>query len=149
MKSVLVALAVLSLVVAGCADDAEVSPDDPMPCPTDGSPIGKDRALDTLRRHGFSVRGEAGPCEAGVGVAISNAHREGVLEREGIVHCFLYEKPREGAPKTVVRRGVDGGDAELVLQNLRCAILADSPRAEEKIDPLEAAFAELERAIRP
>lgn len=149
MKTVLVTFAALSLLIAGCADDVEATGGDPKPCATDGAPIGKNRALETLREHGFSVRAEPGPCEAGVGVAISNAGRETVLEREGIVHCFLYGEPREGAPKTVVRRGVDGGDAELVLENLTCAILADSPRAEEKIDPLEGAFAELERAIRP
>ena len=53
------------------------------------------------------------------------------------------------APTTVARRGVDGADAELRLRNLTCTILTDSPTGEVKIDRLEAAFAELERAIRP
>jgi hypothetical protein len=112
-------------------------------------PISERQALEALRRHGFRVRREGAVCEIGVAAVITNADREGVLEREGILHCFLSEQPEEGAPKNVVRRGVDGGDAQLLLANLTCSILADSPKAEEKIRPLDQAFEELERAIRP
>ncbi len=80
---------------------------------------------------------------------MTNSHRADALEREGVVHCFLHEQPENDAPKSVVRRGVDGGDAELLLANLTCMILADSPNAEDMIRPLEQAFEELERAIRP
>jgi hypothetical protein len=40
-------------------------------------------------------------------------------------------------------------NARLALANLVCTILADSPDAAEKIAPLQDAFEELERAIRP
>lgn len=69
--------------------------------------------------------------------------------RQGYVSCFLYAKLPHDAPKSVDRRGTDGGDARLALANLVCTILADSPNAEEKIGPLQDAFAELQRAIRP
>jgi hypothetical protein len=116
----------------------------------EATPISESRALEALHRHGFSVRTDrSGYCLAGVAAVMTNAHREDALEREGVLHCFLRDKPEEGAPTRVVRRGVDGGDAELLLANLACMILADSPRAEEKIRPLEEAFAELQRTIRP
>jgi hypothetical protein len=115
----------------------------------EANPISADLALATLRRHGFSVRQAGQVCDIGVAAVITNADRQDALEREGIAHCFLRGRPEDGAPKTVVRRGVDGGDAELELANLTCMILADSPNAEEKIRPLEQAFEELERAVRP
>ena len=116
------------------------------------TPIGESEAFNALRRHGFSVRRAGDICDIGVEAVITNAPQRDagdVLEREGIIHCFLHERPEKGAPKTVGRRGVDGGDAELRLANLTCMILADSPNAEEKIRPLEQTFEELERAIRP
>lgn len=116
----------------------------------EATPISESRALEALHGHGFRVRTDmSGYCLAGVAAVMTNAHREDALEREGVLHCFLREQPEDGAPKNVVRRGVDGGDAELLLANLTCSILADSPNAEEKIRPLEQAFEELERAIRP
>ena len=118
----------------------------------EAKPISESQALEALRRHGFSVRRAGDICDMRVAAVITNAPQRDagdVLAREGIIHCFLHERPESGAPKTVVRRGVDGGDAELVLANLTCSILADSPNAEEKIRPLEQAFEELERAIRP
>ncbi len=128
---------------------APIVPRDPTPCAMEPTPIGESQALKALRGNGFSVRREAGVCDVGVAAVVTNAEREDVLEREGVLNCFLFREPRDGAPTTVVRRGVDGGDAELLLANLQCSILADSPRAEEKIDPLEAAFEDLQRAIRP
>jgi hypothetical protein len=116
----------------------------------EATPISESRALEALHRHGFSVLTErSGHCLTGVAAVISNAHRADALEREGILDCFLGEQHEDGAPKTVLRSGVDGGDAQLRLANLTCSILADSPNAEEKIRPLEQAFEELERAIRP
>ena len=127
-------------------------PQDPAaPCSErEAAPISESRALEALHRHGFRARTDGSDhCLAGVAAVMTNAHREDALEREGVLHCFLRERPEDGAPETVVRRGVDGGDAELLLANLTCAILADSPKAEEKIRPLEQGFEELERAIRP
>jgi hypothetical protein len=80
--------------------------------------------------------------------AIDNTGLPRVLEREGMVMCHLYDEPQSTADATVVQRGVDGGDAELVLANLECMLFTDRPDPEEKIDQLERAFAELERAIR-
>lgn len=146
-----VAVGLLSLVVAGCSDGVdETRPPKPAaPCAMSPMPIGRSQALDALRRHGFSVRGKEGLCKERVAAVITNADVNGVLESEGIVDCFLYERAQPGATNRVVRRGVDGGDAQLTLANFVCAILADSPDAEEKIDPLEAAFDDLQHAIRP
>ena len=121
----------------------------PFPCAEDASPIRKNQAIDALRRHGFSLNGDKQACFGNVAAVLTNGEGSDVLTREGILDCFLYTRPPDLAPKSVVRRGVDGGDAELVLANLTCTILADSPNGEEKIDPLEEAFAELQRAIRP
>ncbi len=111
----------------------------------DAKPITRERALSTLRRHGFSMRGDSQSC------FVSNASGAAtdVLAREGIVHCSIQAEPSAGAPKTTTRRGADGADAELALANVTCTIFTDSPTGEEKIDRLETAFDELERAIRP
>ena len=74
---------------------------------------------------------------------------EATLRREGHVSCGVHAEPPADAPKTTVRRGADGADAELALQNVVCTIFTDSPTGEEKIAKLEAAFEELERAIHP
>ena len=114
----------------------------------DAKPISEAKALETLRRHGVSMtRDRSAYCIEGVAAVLENASKD--FSDEGYVSCFLYEKPAPDAPATVVRRGVDGGDAELRLANLTCMILADSPTGEERIDRLEAAFDELQRAIRP
>ena len=114
----------------------------------DGRPISEGRARDALRGNGISVSSERfGPCVEGIVGELTNAPDD--FKREGSVWCFLHERPGPDATTTVVRRGADGADAELVLQNLECTIFADSPTGEEKIDKLEAAFAELQRAIRP
>lgn len=112
----------------------------------EAKPISQKRTVSTLRRNGFSMRDDSQAC------FVSNAtdgDATKVLEREGIVHCSIEAKPPANAPTSVTRRGADGADAELALENLTCTIFTDSPTGEEKIDKLEAAFAELERAIRP
>jgi hypothetical protein len=116
--------------------------------PEGGTPIRASRAIEALRRAGFSVKRDRDACFAGLAAAIDNTGVPRVLEREGIVMCHLYDEPPATATGKVVRRGVDGGDAELVLANLECMIFTDRPDPEERIDPLEKAFAELERAIR-
>jgi hypothetical protein len=108
-----------------------------------GAPIGVGTALDALRRHGLSV-GRSAQCSVSF-AAFENAN----VAREGYLSCFLYESPQPYSPTSVQRRGADGADAELALHNLECTLLADSPAAEERIDRLEAAFAELERTVRP
>jgi hypothetical protein len=122
---------------------------DAAPCSeADAKPISEAKALETLRRHGVSsTRDRSAYCIEGVAAVLENAPKD--FSDEGYISCFLYEKPAPDAPATVVRRGVDGGDAELRLANLTCTILADSPTGEEKIDRMEAAFDELQRAIRP
>jgi hypothetical protein len=115
--------------------------------PDRATPIRELQARTTLRGHGFSVRSEtSGPCPGGVAAVLSSRPKD--FDEDGSVSCFLYGTPPAGAPTRVVRRGVDGGDAELLLRNLTCTIFTDSPTGEEKIDRLEAAFAELERATR-
>jgi len=111
------------------------------------APIGEDLAMKTLRRNGFSVRRDENACFGNVSAVLENM--PAVYESEGYVSCFLFVKPPADAPNTVVRRGADGADAELLLENLDCTILADSPNGEAKVDRLERAFDELQRAIRP
>lgn len=122
-----------------------VEPADPC-AEKQAEPISDDRARAALRRHGFSI-------SSGVGCgALTNStggNGQDVLVNEGIVFCIVQRRPPDGAPTTVVRRAVDGADAELVLQNLECTVFTDSPTGEEKIDKLEAAFGELQRVIRP
>jgi hypothetical protein len=141
----------------GVAVDIQPPPDDQVgdpaglrePCGSGfGVPIRLRVALDTLRRHDFSVPGDA-TCSVGL-AAFGNANAASdALAREGQLYCFVHESAPSGAPVSVRRRGADGADAELALHNLECTILADSPKGEEKIDRLEAAFAELERTVRP
>ncbi len=116
--------------------------------PDGGTPIRASRAIEALRRADFSVDADRDACFGDVVAAIDNTGLPRVLEREGMVMCHLYDEPQSTADATVVQRGVDGGDAELVLANLECMLFTDRPDPEEKIDQLERAFAELERAIR-
>jgi hypothetical protein len=113
-----------------------------------GRPITVDQALDATRGHGFSVPTDT-DCARSFAAFGNTDAGAGAWEREGQLHCFLYESSQSGAPTSVRRRGADGADAELALHNLECTILADSPTGEEKIDRLEAAVAELERTVRP
>jgi hypothetical protein len=119
------------------------------PCTgVEAKPITERKALDTLQSHDLSVVGDrSGYCVAGVAAVLENAPED--FPRQGSVSCFLHEKPEPDAPRTVTRSGVDGGDAQLRLANLTCMMFTDSPTGESKIDRLEAAFDELERAIRP
>jgi hypothetical protein len=110
-------------------------------------PISEAKALAALQRHGFTVSSDEQGCFGEVAAVLENRSED--LGREGHVSCFVYLKPPPDAPGRTVRDGVDGGDAELLLANLECMILADSPNAEEKIHPLEAAFQDLLRAIQP
>jgi hypothetical protein len=116
--------------------------------PEGGTPIRASRAIEALQRAGFSVKSDRDACFPGLAAAIDNTDVSDVLEREGRLMCHLYDKPQSSATDRVVRRGVDGGDAELVLANLECMIFTDRPDPEEKINQLETAFDELERAIR-
>ena len=161
MRTVIV-VAALVAALAGCrGGESESEPVEgwtgyaPLPegaassCSLAGAtPIGERQARKTLRRHGFSVRADtSGLCPEGVAAALDSLPKDFV--DDGRVSCFLYAEPPADAPKNVARRGVDGADAELRLRNLTCTILTDSPTGEAMIDRLEAAFAELERAIRP
>jgi hypothetical protein len=136
------------LLAAGCQVEAIVELGDRRTCgPHAGEPIRADQAIDALRRGGFNVKSEQHECFGDVAATIGNTRTPEVLEREGFVSCFVRRQPPKHAPKTVVRRGVDGGDAELVLENLACVIFTDRPDPKEKIDRLEQAFEELQRAI--
>ena len=89
----------------GCSDEA-------------AAPIGEDQAMKTLRRNGFSVSRDENACFGNVAAALANP--PDVFEQEGHVSCFVFVEPPPDAPKTVVRRGADGADAELLLENLDC-----------------------------
>ena len=108
------------------------------------APIGRRLAVETLRRHGFTMLADGG-CSL---TNVAGSDGSDALEKEGIVFCQLSSERGDG-PATVTRRGVDGADAELTLRNLTCTIFTDSPTGEEKIVKLLAAFEELRRAIRP
>ena len=171
MRRLLILLAALSLIAAGCAGadkDSEPQTADSRGEKTEGwtgyapmqdrdgtecsratpTPIGVGGALDALRGHGLGVRRERStPCSEGVAAVLNNKPED--FGTEGSVSCFVKVKPDPEAPTRVVRRGTDGADAELVLENVACTIFTDSALGESKIDRLESAFAELERAIRP
>jgi hypothetical protein len=115
--------------------------------PGEARPISESQALETLRRHGLGVRSDENGCFGAVAAVLENTPED--FEKQGYVSCFLYSEQPDQAPRVVDRRGADGADARLALANLVCTILADSPNAEEKIRPLEQAFEELQRAIRP
>ena len=128
------------------AQEVEALDDLLQPCPDDaGAPIRTSRAVAALRRAGFSVRAKRNGCFTGLAGVIDNNDAPRALEREGIVMCHLYETSSKSAARTVVRRGVDGGDAELVLANLECLLFTDRPDPEPGIERLEQAFRELER----
>jgi hypothetical protein len=115
--------------------------------PDFGRPIRLSMALDVVRGQGFTVPAQV-DCTRALAI-FGNTDAADSLEREGRLYCFLTVSSPAGAPTSVRRSGADGADAELALHNLTCTILADSPTGEEKIDKLEAAFAELERTTRP
>jgi len=115
-------------------------------------PIRESQAIKALRRQGFTVSRDGQVCSGNVAAVLTNSTEtaaDEMLAREGIVFCWVFRRPPGDAPNQVKRRGTDGGDAELRLENLQCTILADSPSGEEKVNRLEGAFEELERAIRP
>lgn len=169
MRLALAAVAVVALLTAACGsserkqassdptEEAEGDTTDVGGAASCGkgeaAPITETQALRMLRRYGFDMRSEGPVCDAGIAAALRNTPTEGdtggVLEREGIVFCHVAMKPAADAPKTVVRSETDGADAELRLANITCTILADSPAGEQKIDPLEQAFADLQRAVQP
>jgi hypothetical protein len=160
MRLALLAVAALSLFVAACGG-AENKPDlaeagsrttgGGTSCAKgEGAPISTTLALETLRSNGISVRRDRLLCDAEVVAALSNHEARGdVLGIDGLVSCHIRGRLSADAPSTVVRRGADGADAQLSLANVECAILADSPRGEVKIDRLERAFNQLKRAIQP
>jgi hypothetical protein len=128
------------------AVDDQGDPEGPRHCkPAGGTPIQAGRAIAALRRGGFSVERNPSACFAGLATVLDNMGPPGVLEREGIVICHLYERPRGTGGETIVRREVDGGDATLVLANLECLLFTDRPDPEPGIERLEQAFRELER----
>ena len=57
------------------------------------------------------------------------------LGEEGRLYCFVRKSPASEAPSTVRRRGADGADVELVLENVECTLLADSVDAENEDRP--------------
>lgn len=151
---VLVLLALTAACGGGDDEDALVTvTEGPVPCTRGAEPITDEAAVAALQAHGISARLDEG-CPEGVAAVLTNrapGADQGTEEtrlREGHVNCFLHERPPDGAPGEVVRRGADGADAELQLANLTCAILADSPQAEDRIASLRAAFEELERQLR-
>ena len=114
---------------------------DPQPClPGDERPIRVQQAIDVLGRHGFEMERGGFGCGPGVAGAISSDFEPVFLS------CFVLTGPTSTSgtltispgPKQVVRD----------LENLNCT-LSFERRHEEAVARLDAAFAELKRAIRP
>jgi hypothetical protein len=153
MRLALMAVMALAVLAAACGSSEREQAPPAAECASEaGAPISRTRTLEVLRRHGFGMRDDGSACDNDV-VAVLTNHEEqdeagDVLSREGIVFCHVVREAPARGSSTVVRSETDGADAELRLENLTCTILADSPTGEEKIDPLERAFAELARSIR-
>lgn len=119
------------------------------------SPISEEQAKEALRGHGFSVKSQELGCFGDIAAYLTNqpdgdANRnEEIYRHEGTIFCSVYEESPENGPKAVVRRRAEGGGAEVAYENLACTMLPDSPGSERKMDRLEAAFDELQRAIQP
>ena len=109
----------------------------------EAKPIGQALATRVLRSHGFEMH------DVGCLLTNSGGDATDVLAREGLVDCGVHAEPPAGAPKTVTRRTSGSEDATFVLENLECTIDADGAQAAKQIGRLEAAFEELEHAIRP
>ncbi len=109
----------------------------------EAKPIGQALATRILRSHGFEMH------DVGCLLTNSGGDATDVLAREGLVDCGVHAEPPAGAPKTVTRRTSGSEDATFVLENLECTIDADGAQAAKQIGRLEAAFEELEHAIRP
>jgi hypothetical protein len=130
--------------------DAIESPEDlfpgPAPCSAGfGDPISPERAMSTFRRHGLTIPDDEPECDDGQSAFGNTA---AALEDEGQLYCVVREVSPEGAPTSVARRGADGADAAWRLENLECALLADSADSESKLERVDAAFADLQRQIR-
>jgi len=158
VRRILVDGATIEFYDFGVAVDIEPPPADevedledsigPRTCrPDDGTPISLAQAVETMQRNGFTIS-DGASCHGGSAV-FRNQESGQDRDREGQLSCLLYFELRGGEPTSTQRRGGDRVDAELTLRNLTCAIFVDSPRGEARIDRLEAAFAELERQIRP
>lgn len=71
-----------------------------MDCPTDEPrPVTADLATESLSEGGFSVEFDRSACGLGeIAGMLSNASSSpDVLEDEGVVVCFLFVRPRDGA----------------------------------------------------
>ena len=120
------------------------------------SPVTEQRAKTVLRSHGFSVESWTLGCYGDVAASFSNqpsgsgsGRLDEVVQDEGMIFCSIYDETRPTGPTEVVRRKPNADGIEVAFANLACSLFPDSPRAEEKLNRLEAAFEEIKQAVRP
>jgi hypothetical protein len=133
------------------------------PCRHDkAGPVLVGQATEALRRQGFEVaadtRAEGASCPESVAAHLTNARDQhpvwGALQRgAGLLTCTVYvaERPAHGEVSFTFPQFASGMSPHPVdreLENLHCFLFAEGPRAEERIERLDAAFAELRREVR-
>jgi len=152
---------ILVLVASACSGESSRSESDPqgafpgagVDCPTDEpSPITSELATDAFTSHGFTAEFDGDSCGLGeISGMLSNASSgrpDEVLEREGLVVCFLFVRPRgdNTAPDTTGDTGA--AHAERRLANLTCDLYASRASVEDEAARLDNAFAQLRSSIR-
>jgi hypothetical protein len=105
-----------------------------------GAPIGMERAMDALRRHGFTITGEP---ECSIELA-SFANDSAGRGDEGHLYCVVRDAAPAYAPIRVQPVGSGVSANAFRLHNLECTLISETVD-EAKLARLRAALTELER----
>jgi hypothetical protein len=122
-------------------------------CPTEEpSPITPDLASNALEDNGFNATFDSDSCGFGqISGMLSNASSgrpDEVLERQGLVVCFLLVRPGGDVAALDLERDTGAAHAERRLANLSCDLYASRAPVDDEAARLDDAFAEIRSSIR-
>ena len=150
------------LIASACSGESGRSESDPqgafpgagVDCPTrEPAPISPELASDALNSHGFSVMFDEGACGFdAISGMLSNTSSgptpEEVMDREGIVVCFLLVRPSRDDIAPDVEGDTGAAHAERRLANLSCDLYAARRPVDDESSRLDDAFEEMRSSIR-
>jgi len=153
----LLVVALLVFVASGCSDDSGESerltsafPGAGVDCPTEEPrPVTADLATEALAEGGFSVEFDEEACGLAeiAGMLSNSSNSTDDLENEGVVVCFLFVRPRDGAATPDVSGDTGGAHTERSLANLTCDLYANGVPAEEEFARLDLSFEKLRQRV--